>query len=357
MFKKDYLLFLSLFLIICLGLLILLSLSFNETPPFTSFKKQLLFFAIGTAVFLFFAKLDWRIFNKSFITFLYFLSLLLLVLVLVFGTRIRGSAGWFSLGVFHFQPTEITKIILILILASFLSSKHLELWQFKNLFKTAIFVSLPAFLLVLQPDLGGALVLVAIWFFMILIGGIRPNQLFLLIAIFIIGSVLVWNFVLKDYQRNRIINFLNPAHDPLGIGYNREQSLIAIGSGKIFGKGLGWGTQTHLRFLPLAKTDFIFAALAEELGLIGVSLLLGAFLVFIYRLIHWASIFEDNFSKLFTIGFALKILIEVFINIGMNIGILPIIGIALPFVSLGGSHLLADFWALGIIFSRINHPA
>lgn len=357
MFKKDFLLFLSLFIIIVLGLLILLSLSYSETPRFSSLKKQLLFFLIGFFVFFFFRNIDWRIFSQPFIVFLYFFSLFLLILVLIFGTRIKGSAGWFNLGFFHFQPVEITKIILILILANFLASKHLELWQFRNLFKTAIFVGLPTLLLIMQPDLGGALVLLGIWFFLILIGGIRANQVFFLIGIFILTSLLVWNFVLKDYQRNRIINFLNPNYDPLGIGYNREQALIAIGSGKIFGKGLGWGTQTHLRFLPLAKTDFIFAALAEELGLIGVSILLISFLIFINRLVYLANIFDDNFSKLFTIGFALKILIETTINIGMNTGILPIIGIALPFVSLGGSHLIADFCALGIIYSRLTHPA
>lgn len=356
MFKKDYLLFASLSLIICLGLLILISLSYNDKPQFSSFKKQVLFFIFGFGIFFLLSNLDWRIFSKYFIIFLYFLILLLLFLVLIVGSKIKGSAGWFNLGFFHFQPSELAKIILILILAKFLANKHLELWQFSNLLKTAIFVSLPVLLLILQPDLGGALILLSIWFFMILIAGIRLNQVILLISIFIISSILVWNFALKDYQRNRIINFLNPSVDPLGIGYNREQALIAIGSGKIFGKGLGWGTQTHLRFLPLAKTDFIFAALAEELGLVGVIFLLSCFLIFIFRLVHWSNIFEDNFSKLFTIGFTFKILLETFINIGMNVGLLPIIGIALPFVSLGGSHLLADFFALGIIASRIKHP-
>ncbi|MGC8880912.1 MAG: rod shape-determining protein RodA [Minisyncoccia bacterium] len=356
MFKKDYLLAVSLGLIVCLGLLILLSLSYNEILQFSSLKKQILFFCFGFGIYLFFSNLDWRIFNKYFVIFLYFSVLILLGLVLVFGSRIKGSAGWFNLGIFHFQPSELSKIILILILAKFLASKHLELWQFRNLFNTAVFVSLPVFLLILQPDLGGALILLSIWFFLILIAGIRLNQVILLVSIFIIASILIWNFVLKDYQRNRIINFLNPSVDPLGIGYNREQALIAIGSGKIFGKGLGWGTQTHLRFLPLAKTDFIFAALAEELGLFGSTLLLVCFFIFIYRLVYWANVFEDNFSKLFTVGFAFKILIEVFINVGMNIGLLPIIGIALPFVSLGGSHLLTDFFALGIIASRIKHP-
>lgn len=356
MFKKDYLLFVSLSLIICLGLLILLSLSYNENPRFSSFKKQLIFFALSFGIFFFLSNLDWRIFSKHFVIFLYFLTLILLALVLVVGSRIKGSAGWFNFGIFHFQPSELAKIILILILAKFLASKHKELWQIRNLFNTAVFVSLPVFLLILQPDLGGALVLLSLWFFMILIAGIRLNQVILLISLFLVFSIFLWNFALKDYQRNRIINFLNPSIDPLGIGYNREQALIAIGSGRIFGKGLGWGTQTHLRFLPLAKTDFIFAALAEELGLVGVILLLSSFLVFIYRLVYWANVFEDNFSKLFTIGFAFKILIESFINIGMNVGLLPIIGIALPFVSLGGSHLLVDFFALGIIASRIKHP-
>ncbi len=356
MFKKDFLLSVSLGIIIVLGLLILFSLSYSDSVKFLSFKRQLIFLLSGFGLFFIVSNIDWRIFTKPFILFLYFFTLALLILVLVFGSRIKGSAGWFNLGFFHFQPSELGKLILILILAKFLASKHLELWQFSNLFKTAIFAFLPIGLLMLQPDLGGALILFLIWFFMILIAGIRFNQAVFLISLFLISFILLWNFALKDYQRARIINFLNPSYDPLGIGYNREQALIAIGSGKLFGKGLGWGTQTHLRFLPLAKTDFIFSALAEELGFIGAGLLLGSFLVFIYRLVYWANVFEDNFLKLFTIGFAFKILVETLINIGMNCGVLPIIGIALPFVSLGGSHLLIDFIGLGIINSRIKHP-
>jgi rod shape determining protein RodA len=197
--------------------------------------------------------------------------------------------------------------------------------------------------------------LTLIWFVLVLASGIRWEQIFLLLIVFALIVSLAWVFLLKPYQRDRILNFVNPQKDILGIGYNRNQALIAIGSGRLFGKGLGWGTQTQLRFLPLAKTDFIFAALAEELGFLGVLILLSAYLLLFSRIAHWINIFENNFCKLFTFGFAIKLLIECFINLGMNTGLLPIIGLALPFISYGGSHLLADFLGLGIINSMIRH--
>jgi len=178
-----------------------------------------------------------------------------------------------------------------------------------------------------------------------------------LVVLFLIIAGFAWSFLLHPYQQSRILSFFNPEEDLLGSGYNREQALIAIGSGRIFGKGLGWGSQTHLRFLPLSKTDFIFASLAESLGLVGVSILLICFVIIFQRLIMWANIFSYNFCKLFTIGFTIKLLIEAFINIGMNLGLLPIIGIALPFVSMGGSHLLAEFIGLGMINSMILRRA
>jgi len=354
--RKDFLLFFALIGLISLSLITLASISVNEEPAFYSLKRQAIFFILGFTVFFILSSIDWRSFlDSSFIITFYFFSLFLLFLVLIFGTTIKGATGWFQIGSLNFQPVEIAKIALILILAKFLSSYHKETWQYPLLLKTAFFTFLPVMFVIFQPDLGGVIVLTAIWFLMILVSGIRLNQIVFLIVIFLIILILGWFFFLQPYQIERIINFLNPETDPMGSGYSRQQSLIAIGSGRIFGKGLGWGTQTQFRFLPLAKTDFIFAALSEELGLVGVSLLLILLLIFIWRLIFWANNLNNNFCSLFVIGFAAKILVESFINIGMNTGLLPVIGIALPFVSLGGSQILANFICLGIIGSMIKY--
>jgi len=357
--KGDSLIVLSVLILTVLGLLILASLSQNDISPFLSLKKQLFFVALGIFLFLLVSHLDWRLLNSSsaLLLTLYFLILAALAFVLVFGTIRHGAKGWFSLGPFNLQPVEFAKIILILVLAKYLSSRHLEIWQFKYLFTSGIYAFLPMGLVLLQPDLGGAIILALIWFALVLASGIRWSQIFFLILIALLVAVLGWNFLLHDYQRNRILNFLHPQEDLEGIGYNRNQALISIGSGRIFGKGLGWGTQTQLSFLPLAKTDFIFAALAEELGLIGVIILLSAYLILFSRLAYWTNTFNSNFCKLFTFGFTVKLLAEVFINLGMNTGLLPIIGLALPFLSYGGSHLLADFIGLGIINSMIRYRA
>ena len=354
MFKTDSVLFFSLFVLIALGLLVLWSISSQDAAPFFSFKKQLVFLVISICAFFVFSFLDWRIFNSSqLILFLYFLSLVLLVFV----DKSSGVAGWFNFGLFSFQPIEIAKLSLIIILAKYLSSRHLEIWQFHHLLISGSFTFIPMALIAVQPDLGGAMIFGAIWLGLVSISGIRFKQIILLVIIFTLIAGLSWSFFLKPYQQSRILSFLYPQEDPLGSGYNREQALIAIGSGRIFGKGLGWGSQTNLRFLPLAKTDFIFASLAESLGLFGASVLLICFLLIFYRLVIWANTFSYNFCKLFTIGFTIKLLIGVFVNIGMNLGLLPIVGIALPFVSAGGSHLLIDFIGLGIINSMIIHRA
>ncbi len=356
--KKDHFLFLSLLFLILLGLMILASISSNETIRFYSLKRQILFLGISLFFFFLFSYLDWRSWiNSSFIITFYLVSLSLLILVLIFGSSIKGARGWFKIGSFNFQPLELAKLSLILILAKFLSSHHKRLWQYPLLLKTVFLSFLPIFLVIIQPDLGGAMVLFLIWFLLVLISRIKLKQVLLISFIIFLGLIFCWFFVLKPYQKERIISFLYPETDPLGSGYNRLQALIAIGSGRIFGKGLGWGSQTQFRYLPLAKTDFIFSALAEEMGLIGISLFLVLFLIFLSRLVYWANNFSNNFCIFFTIGFALKILVETAINIFMNLGLIPIVGIGLPFLSLGGSQLLINFIFLGIISSMINNQS
>ncbi|MGE4554615.1 MAG: FtsW/RodA/SpoVE family cell cycle protein [Candidatus Paceibacterota bacterium] len=354
--KKDFLFSFSLFFLLGLSLILLSSISLKENPVFYSLKRQCIFLAISFLIFLFFSQMDWRSWiNNSIALFFYFSSLFFLILVLILGTPLKGARGWFQIGSFNFQPLELAKFSLILILAKFLAVHHKRVWQYPLLFKTAFFSFLPISLVILQPDLGGAIILFLIWFFLVLISGIKPKQIFLLLLLILVGASFSWFFILKPYQKERIISFLNPQQDPLGSGYNRLQALIAIGSGRFLGKGLGGGTQTQLRFLPLAKTDFIFSALAEELGLLGIILFLIFFILLIYRLTEHSVNFSNNFCSLFTIGFTFKILIETIINVLMNLGLLPIVGIGLPFISLGGSQLFFNFLALGIISSMIKY--
>lgn len=354
--KKDWIFLVSLFILIFLGIVMILSLSVNDSPPFFSFKKQLLAVIISFFAFISFASWNWRFFRNSpfFILVLYFFAIFLLGLLFIFGDEVKGVRGWFDFGFFSLQPIELTKISVLLLLAKYFSSRHLEVWQIKHLLISGSFVVLPTVLTIMQPDLASAAILGFIWLGIVLVSGIRFRQILLLFLFFSIIAAFSWFFVLHSYQKERLISFLNPEIDPRGGSYHQKQALIAIGSGSLFGKGLGAGTQTKLGFLPSAKTDFIFAAVGEELGFFGITILLTAFVIFFSRLIYYTNFFTNNFCRLFTAGFAIKILSETFINIGMNLGMLPVAGVPLPFVSFGGSHFLANFIALGIIWNMIK---
>jgi len=243
---------------------------------------------------------------------------------------------------------EIVKIVMIIFLASFLSKKKNELNNYVKISVSIVLVSIPVFLIILQPDFGSSLVIMGIWIVMLLVSGINKKSilaLFIFLAILSSGGY----FLLKDYQKNRIATFINPQADPLGSGYNVIQSMVAVGSGGVFGKGLGHGSQSQLNFLPEKHTDFIFAVLAEELGLLGSGIVLVLFAVIIYRLKETARLARDNFGYLIIVGVMAMIMIQVFINIGMNMGIAPVTGVPLPFLSYGGSSLVSVFLALGLV--------
>jgi len=186
---------------------------------------------------------------------------------------------------------------------------------------------------------------------MISVSGIKLKHLFLILGTLLIASVLSFAFLLKPYQKERITAFINPSLDTRGINYNSQQSIIAIGSGRLFGKGLSFGTQTQLNFLPESKTDFVFASIAEEIGLIGMIIVFASYFIILYKLFFYLTKTTDNFAFLLTFGLLIKIGVETLINIGVNVGFFPVVGIALPFLSMGGSHLLADFILLGIVFN------
>jgi rod shape determining protein RodA len=349
--KLDWVLVISVFLLCLIGLLSIYSTSFTQTKTF--FYKQLIFIIAGFFLMVIFTILDYRIFRNypGLLIVLYIISVLLLIAVLIFGKEIRGAFSWFRIGPISFEPVELAKLVMILILAQYFSLRHIELYRIRHVIASGLYIAIPALLIFFQPDLGSAMILVFLWLGIMIIAGIKLRQL---IALFLIGIIilgLAWLVVLKPYQKQRIITFINPYIDPLGSGYHRIQSIIAIGAGQLWGRGLGQGSQSQLQFLPEQHTDFIFASIAEEWGFIGVVLIFILYFVFFFRIIKISLQATNNFARLFAIGTAIVFLFQVFVNIGMNLGLLPIAGISSPFVSYGGSNLIMSFITLGIIQS------
>lgn len=356
--KFDFwLLFLGMSLSL-LGIVFLYSLALSS-GNFLFFKKQVMFLSLGILLVLLISFLNIKALKESsiFVFALYFLLILLLSGLFIFGENIRGQRGWYSFGQVTFEPVEIVKIVLVLFFAKFFSARHIEMYQTRHIFLSALYAGLPVFLVFLQPDFGSAVIIVFLWLSMMLLSGIKRKHLFVILGTLILLFLVLWNFLLTEGQKTRFITFiepyLNPQQkylDPEGTGYHIRQSLIAIGNGGWLGKGFSQAlTQSKLGYLPEAHSDFIFAGLAEMFGMIGVALLLLLFFGFFWRLYKIGSYVKDNFSCLFVFGFFLLVLIQVFINIGMNLGILPITGIPLPFLSYGGSSLISLFVAIGMI--------
>lgn len=349
--KIDWILALSALLITALGLISICFSSQSENT-FILFKKQVLFLIFGLFLMIIgalFFDLPFLKQNSFLIFSFYILCLLSLALLFIFGITIRGTTGWFKFWGVTLQPIEFIKIVMVLVLAKYFAVRHVEMYRVRHLFISGLYVFLPSLLVFFQPDLGSIIILWLIWLGIILVAEVKLKHL---AAIFILGVILIvvaWGFVLKDYQKERILTFLNPKFNPRGPAYQINQSLIAVGSGGIFGKGIGKGTQTQYGFLPEAQTDFIFAAVAEETGLLGII-----FVFLLYGLIFW-RIFKitigatSTFSSLVAIGFCILIFSQLFINIGANIHLIPIIGLPLPFLSYGGSSLISMYLALGIL--------
>ena len=348
--KLDWKLIFIVLLLSGVGLLTIYGIGSPESV--FSFKKQLSFLGLGLISMFGLSFFDYRIFkNHSFVLFLLYLFSLTSLIFVLFSQDIKGASSWFHLGYVNFEPTEFVKIIVILFLAKYFSLRHIELYRIRHLLVSGFYVALLVAIVLLQPDFGSAMVLLSIWFGMVVISGIKTRHLGILILIIVSLLVGSWFLVLEDYQKQRIATFLNPQEDPYGGGYHISQSLIAVGSGGLFGQGMGDNSQAGLRFLPEQHTDFIFATLAEQRGLIGVVFLLLCFGGLFWRIIKIALSSSNNFSRLFVSGLAIMIFVQVVINIGMNVAILPITGLTLPFVSYGGSSLISVFLALGILQS------
>lgn len=310
-------------------------------------RTQAGFLIFGFFLFFIFSRIDYRIW-PSLGGVMYLTSLALLLIVFVFGEAIRGSVRWINIGPWSFQPSEIIKPLLILFFAERLSRPKL---LFADLIKNFFLFLLPVVLIAKQPDLGNALILSAIFGTMML-PRLRWRELGLLGILGILGTRVGW-FFLHDYQRERILTFLNPGHDPLGSGYNALQAQIAVGAGQLMGRGLGWGTQSHLAFLPEKHTDFIFASLSEELGLLGVLGILGAYFFLLWQILKAAGV-KDLFGKTVAGGILAMIFFQVVVNAGMNMGIMPITGITLPLISYGGNSIMATMISLGIVANIIQ---
>lgn len=355
--KLDWVLISVAILLVGTGLLSIYSSSLGK-GDFSNFKKQLIFFGVGFFLMLLLSFFDWRALrdNPYLILILYFLCLLFLAGLFFFGPEIRGAKSWYKIGPVSFDPIEFTKIVLIILLAKYFSMRHVEMYRIRHILLSGFYVLIPAILIFCQPNLGSALILIALWIGILIISGIRLHHFLILIFCFILIFILAWNFVLKDYQKARILSFIQPQlSDPLAIGWSQLQAKIAIGSGGLFGQGIGKGSQTQYGFLPEPQTDFIFAALAEETGLIGVTVFFFLFSILIWRILKIALLVQTNFPRLFVSGLNILLISQIFINIGMNIGLLPIIGIPLPLSSYGGSNLIATFLGLGILQSIKSH--
>ena len=334
-------------LLLLVGLLVLYSLSASGGTNY--FLKQSIFAVLGLCVLFFMATLDYRYIQRLSTT-LYFITIAVLLLVLVFGTTVNGTAGWLSLGFFQVQPVEVAKVTLIIFLASFISKKKSELGEWTRVIASLILTAVLIFLVLRQPDLGSSLVLAAIWGGMILASGLRLKHFLVLgtlAALLVAGS---W-FVLADYQKARINTFLHPESDPQGSGYNVLQAIVAVGSGGLSGKGLGYGSQSQLSFLPEKHTDFIFAVISEELGMVGALFVIVLYGVLLYRIRRIGVLSTDNFGYLLSLGVMIMVFVQVLINIGMNVGLLPVTGLPAPFLSYGGSSLLSLMASLGLLLA------
>ncbi|OGI60422.1 rod shape-determining protein RodA [Candidatus Nomurabacteria bacterium RIFCSPHIGHO2_01_FULL_37_25] len=316
------------------------------------FDKQIIWVSLGFIIFFVFSFIDFRFLKRTdVLVFIYLSTSLILLALFAFGQASYGAKSWFNFNIFSFQPVDMMKLVLVLILAKYFSRRHVEIRDIKHIFISGFYAFIPFMLVLFQPDFGSAMIIFFIWLGMVLVSGISKTHLFVVFISIVALFALFWFFIFAPYQKARIFNFIYPLTDIHGTGYNAFQSTIAVGSGEIVGKGLGFGTQSRLKFLPQPQADFVFAAYAEEWGLVGSILILLLYALVIWRILHSATLGAYNFEILFGMGIAIFFMSHILVNIGMNLGLMPITGIPLPFMSYGGSHLIFEFTGLGILMS------
>ncbi|MDP2637171.1 MAG: FtsW/RodA/SpoVE family cell cycle protein [bacterium] len=324
---------------------------------FGNFQKQIMFLIAGVVIMLGVSLFDYRLLRNDpyFLFILWVIGVFALLGLFFLAPEIRGVKGWYKIGDLSIDPIEYMKIVLLILMAKYFSMRHIEMYRVRHILLSGIYFGIPVLLMFLQPDLGSASLLAVLWVVLLLISGIKLRHFLLLVAIAAVVFSFGWGVLMQDYQKDRIISFLEPELDPLGIGWSQAQSKIAIGNGGLFGQGIGEGTQTQYGFLSEPQTDFIFAAIGEEFGLVGVIVLLVLFVFLVWRMFNIGLKAESNFPRLFVAGFATLLMLQFLVNVGMNIGLLPIIGLSLPFVSYGGSSLLVMYAGLGILLSIKRH--
>lgn len=348
--KIDLMLMSAMLLLSAISLAVLYSISMAtpEAAGLSVFWRQFIFVIVGLVGYFFFSLTNYQAL-KSRSTVIYFATLLVLILVLIFGKNLRGTVGWIGFGAFHVQPVEVAKLSLIIFLASFISQKKMELGETGRLIASIVLSGIMILLILKQPDFGSAMVLTGIWLGMTLVSGISKKKIIIMTIAGILIAISGW-FFLEPYQKDRVLSLVKPGVvDPRGSGYNVNQSMIAVGSGGMIGKGIGHGSQSQLNFLPEKHTDFIFASIAEELGLVGSLFVLGLYLVIFYRMKLIAESAPDNFGFMVVVGVMCMFFVQFLENIGMNIGLTPVTGIPLPLLSYGGSSLIVVMASLGIV--------
>ncbi len=346
--RLDWTLLAAAFTLAAVGLVAIYGIGVSQEPSdLFLFHKQFVTFAIGVVIIAVLIFLDYR-HLRSYGLMLYLVGAALLLGVLLFGVRINATQGWFRLGTLSFQPVEIVKVTLAIYLAAFFVRRGRGRLSWSTFGISFVATCGYAALVLMQPDFGSAMVLFLIWGVMSLFAGLPRHAWLILPIILLTTGGIVWNFTLKDYQRDRVESFLDPERDPRGAGYNAIQARIAIGSGGLLGKGIGEGSQARLRFLPAAATDFIFAVVGEELGFAGIAFVFFLFGIILVRCIRLGYESEDDFAALMLTGVSAIFLIHVMVNAGMNLGLMPITGIPMPFLSAAASYMLVVFLCVGL---------
>lgn len=332
--------------------------SFTGDSPFA--ERQIVWISVAVIAFFVVSRLDLRFLRRAdVIVTLFIASVVVLLLLFGVGHVAKGAQSWFRFGFFSFQPSDPVKLVLILLLAKYFTRRHVEIAHIRHILVSGLYAFTLFLLVLLQPDFGSAIIIFIIWFGMVFVSGISKKHVLAVCALGIISFALLWVFAFQPYQKQRIMTFIHPLADVRGAGYNAFQSTIAVGSGQLFGKGIGYGTQSKLRFLPEYQTDFIFAAFAEEWGFVGALLLLLMCGILLGRILILSGRGSSNFETLFCLGVAIFFFTHFVINFGMNVGLLPVTGITVPFMSYGGSHLLIEFTAIGMVsaMSKYGRPA
>jgi rod shape determining protein RodA len=344
----DWSLFLAAVLLLCFSVAIIYSTTFSIAGG-SEALQQAGYAIFGILLLFIVARFDYRIF-KNMTGVMYIVTLIMLLATRFMGHTALGAQRWIKIGFFQFQPSELAKVFMVIILAKFFSENVDQMNRWQTVAKSAVFAGIPTILVAIQPDLGTALTFMVIWASMLFVSNFKKIYfMFMGVGVGVIAPV-AYQF-LHDYQKKRILTFLNPAADPTGSGWNVNQAMIAIGSGQFWGRGLGHGPQSQLNFVPFKHTDFVFAALAEEMGFVGALAVIILFGVILFRAVRIAQLSRDYFGMYMATGIFAFMFFHIFINIGMNLGILPVTGIPLPLVSSGGTSIVITLLSIGILES------